>query len=74
MARGGAWRSLRSPLTVCPLPLWPLDNEPFWGLCRDQHSHLTPGLTLCLTGGGAEEVRGAPHVSLLVTVSQETMG
>lgn len=39
-----------SPLTVCPPPLWPLDNEPFWGLCKDQHSHLTPGLTLCLTG------------------------
>lgn len=58
------WVTLRTPmawgvsmalpllhLLLCPRnPFQPLDNEPFWGLCMDQHSHLTPGLTLYLVG------------------------
>lgn len=53
------------PLASPRSALWPLDNEPFWDLWRDQCSHLTPGLTSCLgvvvvwgsRGGGRSSTR-----------------
>lgn len=69
---GGVWGSRRglvwlggrrgaasaSPLTGCPLPLCSPDNEPFWGPGPDQLSHLTPGLTWCLSGAQRREQAG----------------
>lgn len=60
------------PLTGYPLPLWPLNNEPFWGALHEPTQPFNPWPDL-VSDWSLGEVRAVPHASSMVTVRYETV-